>query len=323
MTPRVSICIPAYNAQQHLAETLDSVWAQSFDDFEVVVVNDASTDATGEILRAQADPRFRYWDAPANGGQPRTTDLTLIHARGEFIKFLDADDPLYPDCLAKMVASLDAHPSASFTFCRRDVLADQDDEDVVEAWMKLHGDLHTGFPPLSEINDGQRLLELWIRSGMDDNWIAEPAGVMARRTSLQRVGGYSHRVRLTVDMDLWARLMTCGDVAFIDEPLYRYRFAIAGNTGGALQGERNWLDGLWAAEGLLALDPAPDLPALRKRRRQLLLKATRVAASELRSRPVRTAKSKDLASYAKYRMRTMLGRPEPIFRLPPATPEGG
>jgi hypothetical protein len=157
-------------------------------------------------------------------------------------------------------------------------------------------------------------------SGMDDNWIAEPAGVMARRTALERVGAYSRRIKQGTDMDLWARLMTCGDVAFIDEELYSYRFAIAGITGSSLAGERNWMDGLWSAEGLLALDPEPDLPILRKRRRQLLLKAVRVAASDLRSRPMRTSKAKDLASYAKFRLRALLGRPEPLFRRPPAAP---
>src|SRR5262249_14792161 len=155
----------------------------------------------------------------------------IARARGELVKFLDADDLLHADCVGKLVAALDAHPTASFAFSRRDIAYDPRDEASLREWIGLPGELHSRFGPLGELNAGASLVERSVRGGFAGNWIAEPAGVMARRRDLLAVGGYSPRIRQTNDMDLWLRLMTRGDAVFVDEALYTYRLASTGVTG--------------------------------------------------------------------------------------------
>lgn len=316
MTPRVSVCIAAYNAAPFLATTLDALWGQDFEDFEVVVVDDASTDGTSEVLVTETDRRLRYVRLPQNRGQARANDEALDRAQGEFIKFLDADDLLEPTCLRKMVRELDAYPGASFVFCRRNIEVEEDARERSEEWISLHGNPAARFERVDAINSGSELLEQWITAGLGNNWIAEPAGVMARRSSLERVGGYSRRTKLVIDMDLWARLMTCGDVAYVDEPLFTYKLSDHGVTGHAIATNEQWLDSLWSAEGLLAL-PDPPCPALlRAKRRELLSHAIHLAGSDIRSIPPKVHKLGSLGSYARYRASLAVGRRPPIYKFP-------
>jgi len=111
--PRVSIGVPVYNGENFLADALDSVLAQTFDDFELVVSDNASTDRTEEICRdyAARDPRVRVFRNAENLGAARNYNLTFEHARGRYFKWLAHDDALTPECLARCVAVLDADPT--------------------------------------------------------------------------------------------------------------------------------------------------------------------------------------------------------------------
>jgi glycosyltransferase involved in cell wall biosynthesis len=307
--PRVSVCIPAYQQAAFLEETLASVWSQNYDDFEVVVVDDGSTDGTADVLAAQRDARLRVARHPRNRGQRRTVGEAVGQARADLVKFLDADDLLHPDCVGKMVSALDAHPSASFVFCRRDVLAEAPEDPRVRAWLETFGTLHDRLAPLDEVNDGSALLRRYLDVGMGGNFVAEPAGVMARRAALLNVGGLPLRVHQNTDMDLWMRLLARGDAAFLDEALYTYRLAMEGMTGASAADQRHWLDTLWIAEGLLAMEDFPQRQALRRARRRRTARALEHAALELAGRK-RTAPSRvtDLLRYARYRLVRRAGR---------------
>lgn len=108
---RVSIVTPAFNAMPHLPEAVASVQAQSLQDWELIVVDDGSTDGTGAWLDGLSDPRIRVVHQPNRGvGAARNAALDI--ARGEFVTFLDADDALPPESLAARVARLDGHRDA-------------------------------------------------------------------------------------------------------------------------------------------------------------------------------------------------------------------
>ena len=107
--PLVSIVIPAYNALTFLPETLDSALAQTLTDFEVIAVNDGSTDGTGAWLDALNDPRVNVIHQE-NKGLPATRNTGIRHAEGTYIAFLDADDLWDKTKLAKQVAVLEARP---------------------------------------------------------------------------------------------------------------------------------------------------------------------------------------------------------------------
>lgn len=319
MSPRVSICVPAYQAGTNLAETLASVWRQDFTDFELVLVDDGSTDATPEVVAAQDDPRLRAFRRERNRGQAVTVAETIARARGELVKFLDSDDLLHPDCVGKMVAGLDAHPEAVLAFSRRDVMAEEPDDPASLRWVEEFGTLHHRFEELEAVNDGRDLLRQYLHALLPGNWIAEPAGVMARRADLLAVGGYNRKVRQSNDMDMWARLMVRGSVVFIDEPLFTYRLAFTGVTGGSTSTSAHWLDSLWIAEGLGQMRGFPEPEALAVARRRATVRLLRrLARSPLREPGSSRARAADFVDYAGYRLVERSGRAKPLHEPYPS-----
>ncbi|MDT8304989.1 MAG: glycosyltransferase [Anaerolineae bacterium] len=106
---RVSVMMPAYNAEQFIAEALDSLLAQSYSNWELIVVDDGSADATGAIVTGYDDPRIRLITQP-NRGEAAARNVALARMRGEFIAFLDADDLFLPHHLQATVGYLQSHP---------------------------------------------------------------------------------------------------------------------------------------------------------------------------------------------------------------------
>ena len=113
MSPRVSVLIPCYNAERYLSAALDSVLAQTYQDFEIIVVDDGSTDDSAAV--AARYPRVRCF-RHAHSGISVTRNLCLSKAKGEFVAFLDADDLWVPEKLEKQVTYLDSHPGCQLVF---------------------------------------------------------------------------------------------------------------------------------------------------------------------------------------------------------------
>ena len=113
MTPRVSVLIPCYNAGDYLAQAVESVLDQTYQDFEIIVVDDGSTDNTASVAGSFARVRYVYH---AHSGIPVTRNLAVSHARGEFITFLDADDLWDKTKLEKQVAYMDSHPDCQLVY---------------------------------------------------------------------------------------------------------------------------------------------------------------------------------------------------------------
>jgi len=108
--PRVSVFIPVHNRERYVRVAINSILAQSYPGFELIVVDDGSTDATPDVLAAYDDPRLRVERHATNLGIPSARNRGLALARGEFIALLDSDDHAYPRRLARQVEFLDAHP---------------------------------------------------------------------------------------------------------------------------------------------------------------------------------------------------------------------
>lgn len=107
---KVSVVIPVYNKGPFLREAVDSILAQTFKDFELICVDDKSTDNSLEILRGVQDPRLRIIEQPVNGGPAAAANAGFDAARGEYIVRMDADDIAVPERIAVQVAFMDAHP---------------------------------------------------------------------------------------------------------------------------------------------------------------------------------------------------------------------
>ncbi len=302
--------MPTFNAEHFLAEALDSVWAQTFKDFEIVLVDDASTDRTPAILARQKDPRLRVDRLPRNGGEAAASNRAVQLSAGDLVKFLHADDVLRSDCLGRMVSVFDENPAVGMAFCRRRVVSHSPDDPEDIDWINEYSTLHHHFASLGEINQGSRLLDEWIRGGLSGNWLAEPSGVMVRRRLLEVAGG-AHRFVAFVDMEWWIRLMARTEVAFLDHELYDYRLTSTSVTRKLVEIDGYWLDDLWKLETLAACNNVwrlhPDLVQLRRRLALRALKS--VVRASVRRDPGGSTKRHDFAVYLGTRIASLLRHP--------------
>ena len=116
-SPYVTVLIPAYNAAATIQRAVDSVLAQTYHDFEIVIVDDGSRDATAEIIAAYDSPAIRLLRLARNQGESGAMNEGIAVAKGELIAFLDADDEWLPTKLAKQVQALQANPNAVMVTC--------------------------------------------------------------------------------------------------------------------------------------------------------------------------------------------------------------
>src|SRR4030042_6580522 len=120
-TSLVSVCIPSYNGARWIREAIDSAQAQTYKPLEIVIVDDASTDNTLEIIRSYRDPRIRIEVNKKNLGPINNWNRCIKLAKGSLIKFLHQDDVLYPTCVEKMVRLFGLYQKIGLVFAQYDV----------------------------------------------------------------------------------------------------------------------------------------------------------------------------------------------------------
>lgn len=201
--PPVSVVVPAFNAAGTLARALDSIAAQTRLPDEVIVVDDASRDATAAIAEAHR-LRPRVIRHPANRGGAAALQTGLEAARHDWVAFLDADDEWLPEKLAMQLAALDREPEASvvatgFVFV---------DRAGREAW-------RYGVTPFAHAGR-----DFW-RNLLDDSAILQSSSLLRRRLALA-TGGVDAAMRTGYDQQLFMRLAAFGPVAYVHAPLVRY-----------------------------------------------------------------------------------------------------
>lgn len=211
MTPLVSVCIPAYGAERFIALALESVLTQSFADFEVIVVDDASPDRTAEIASAFGDERVQVHRNPQNLGAAANWDAVVARAQGAYIKLLCSDDTLYPTCLAREVEVLERYPDVVLVSAQRDII---DDRGVVIAPRR-------GIRQLEGRIEGRDAIQRIVRSGA--NLVGEPSAALARADALRACGPFNPDAAYVLDLDMWFRLLQRGDFFGIAEPLCTFR----------------------------------------------------------------------------------------------------
>lgn len=186
-SPRVTVLMPVYNGMPYLREAIDSMLAQTFTDFELLIVNDAATDDSEECIRSYDDPRIRVLTNDRNLGQLRSLNRGLESARAPYVARIDQDDTSHPDRLRQQVAVLDGRPTV----------------DVVGTWghrIDAAGKrLYRFRPRLDDFGAfvGFLLVEkvpFWHTSAM------------FRRDVVQAAGGYDPSCDTASDYDLWLRL---------------------------------------------------------------------------------------------------------------------
>ncbi len=211
--PRVSVCIPVFNGEQFLAETIRSVLDQTCHDFELVVLDNASTDATGRIVRSFDDARLRVVSNPTTIAQPDNWRAAVDLCRAPLVKLLCADDLLHPRCLEYQVGPMEADAGLALVAARRHMI-DENSRVLVR---------HRGLAGLTGVRSGVEVARRVVRSGA--NPIGEPGGVLFRREHYDAVGGWHAERRHAMDLDLWLRLLQHGAFLGLPETLAAFRVA--------------------------------------------------------------------------------------------------
>jgi glycosyltransferase involved in cell wall biosynthesis len=202
MRPAVSVIIPAYNQGHYLGSAIQSVLDQSFENFELLVVDDGSTDDTHAVVTAFHDPRLHYF-YQANRGLPAARNQGILHAKGAYLSFLDSDDLFLPDKLHLLVAYLEARPEMGLV-AGQSIPFDE----------KRRRPEKTYATPLPE-NGAALLLGNPLHVG----------SVLLRKVWQEEVGLFDERLRSYEDWDLWLRLARAGcPMGWVAQPVSLYRF---------------------------------------------------------------------------------------------------
>jgi glycosyltransferase involved in cell wall biosynthesis len=210
--PPISVVVPTYNSGRYVAATIESILAQTFEDFELVVTDHASSDDTWEVVsRYASDSRVRLFRTDAGGGAVRNWNRATDVARGELLKLVCADDLIYPTCLQEQVEGYRAHPDATVVACRRD---------LVDA----HGEVllsDRGMPGMAGEVPGPLAIRATVRAG--GNIFGEPACVMLRTAVLRELGGWSAADPYLIDVDMYVRCLTRGSLVAMPTSLAAFR----------------------------------------------------------------------------------------------------
>jgi len=205
--PRVDVIIPVYNSAATVAESVESALGQTFTDFDVVAVDDGSTDASAEVL-SRYGVRIKVLTQP-NRGLSAARNAGVHLGTGEYVAFLDADDIWEPEMLERTVAALDRLPHS--------VLAYTDVAVVDSSGRPLNASL-VG----NSLGRAPQLDDLFVSL-----WPIMPSAVVMRRDVFDAVGGFSEAFRGLgyEDVFMWMRARELGEFAYLPEPLVRWRFS--------------------------------------------------------------------------------------------------
>ena len=206
-TPTVSIILPTFNRLQYLRASIDSVFAQTFEDWELIIADDGSDAETRAYLRAVAGrPGVRLLCLPHSGNPPALRNIALREAKARYVAFLDSDDIWLPRKLAAQVASLQGRPARKWGYTRC-------------AMMDAAGQpLTGGSSPGRRVTDGA-ILEPLLKGGA----VVVQSSVIASRELLMSAGGYPEDLPICGDYELYIRLALRSEIDLVDEPLVLVR----------------------------------------------------------------------------------------------------
>lgn len=208
---RVSVVIPLYNRADHVRRAVDSVLAQTLRDFELIIVDDGSTDGGGDIVRQFADPRVRVVRQP-NAGESAARNRGIAEAHGTWIGLLDSDDEWMPEFLALTVGLAVSHPSLAA------VLAN-----IV--------DVRQGRPWLACRRAEPHILDNYFAFSLQNGGRGmTSSSSLVRKEILERVGGFPVGIHRSGDVDTWIRLSLAGAVGCVPNVLAVYHNELAGSS---------------------------------------------------------------------------------------------
>jgi glycosyltransferase involved in cell wall biosynthesis len=208
--PKVSVCIPTYNGADYISEALVSVLSQTFQDFEIVIVDNGSTDQTEAVVAGFTlySNKIRYFQNENNIGLAGNFNRCMELARGKYIKYLCVDDLLMPDCLERLVTALEGNPEVTLVCGARYSI----DEQGQAFALKRYSSKQERLP-------GHKVVSRCLFGG---NYIGEPTAVIFRKADVH--SGFRDDLPQLMDMELWFRLLEEGALLSLEAPVCSIRF---------------------------------------------------------------------------------------------------
>ncbi|AKG21004.1 glycosyltransferase family 2 protein [Calothrix sp. 336/3] len=199
--PKVSVVIPAYNAMAHLPETLESILRQTFTDFEVLIINDGSSDQIIPWTKKITDSRVKLI-SQANQGVSVARNTGINYAQGDYVAFIDADDLWEATKLEQQVQYMETHPEVG----------------LCHTWLFL---INEQSQPTGRVLGTEITGNIWQQL-LEKNVIA-CSSTFVRRNCFRDVGSFDRNLRVAEDWDMWLRIAAKYPIGVIKEPLVSYR----------------------------------------------------------------------------------------------------
>ena len=200
MSHKVSVCIPTYNRKDYLKETIESILDQTYKDYEIVIVDDGSTDGTEQMIKDAGYPIRYYWQE--NKGEAATRNKLIELAQGRYISFIDSDDILMPDAIERMI-----------------VFMNRESEDVIVYGSYLRIDQHGNTCGRSK----RKLYSGYITKYLFQDIIVHPNGSMFPKKVFQEVGNYDTSLKVCTDYNLELRASLKYRFIALREPTFKHR----------------------------------------------------------------------------------------------------
>ena len=217
----ISVCINAYNSENTIKETLESVLNQTYENLQVIVVDDCSTDKTADIVEvfASRDSRVELYRLPENGNISNANNEALSHARGEYIAHLDSDDVWLSDKLEKQFAFLEEHPEYGACFTHISTIDETGTKTNIEN-SRYENVFNVPNMTQAEI----------IRYFHDNSNMLCHSTMMIRKSVQNEIGLHDLSMNLLHDFDLWIRLVHRYPIYIYQQPLVKYRVRVGSNS---------------------------------------------------------------------------------------------
>jgi glycosyltransferase involved in cell wall biosynthesis len=201
--PKVSVIIPTRNRAALLRQAIASVLRQSFRDFEIVIIDDASNDDTPAAAAERADVRIRYFRHACNRGEGASRNAGIAHSAGDYIAFLDDDDVWLPEKLDAQVRLLDQCPAkVGGVYCGYDRI-----------------DMASGATIATILPERRGAIYAELR---EQNWVGSPSTVILRRECFDKAGLFDEQLKFGADYDMWIRISRFYHFECVNKALVRY-----------------------------------------------------------------------------------------------------
>ena len=210
--PRVSVVMPSYNLDRFIGKSIQSILDQTYQDFEIIITDDGSSDGTVSVIKQFTDPRIQLEVFPQNKGATIAINNCIQNACGLYVAVLNSDDIWEPSKLEKQVAFLDEHPGISAVFTKVEFIDEEGNLGAAEKAKR---------PDVFNMENRSRYA--WLNHFFfRGNCLCHPS-VLIRKKCYDEIGLYNSRMSVLPDFDMWVRLCMKYDIHIMDEKLVRFR----------------------------------------------------------------------------------------------------